>query len=207
MPLEALAAALFAGGCRWLSLREKDLPPPERLALLRRLVSLGKDRGAVVMVHDDLDAAEAARADGIHLPAGASVRSARARLGAAALIGQSVHGEDEIRRAAEEGADYVTLSPIFATASKPDYGPALGVDALRKQRSLPIIALGGVEPENIGACLAAGAAGAAVMGGAMRDDDPARYMKALLAAVDAALVGRGGDTHSQRTNREEGMMP
>jgi thiamine-phosphate pyrophosphorylase len=195
MPLEAVAAALFAGGCRWLSLREKDLPPAERLALLRRLVALGKDSGAVVTVHDDLDAAEAARADGVHLPAGGSVRAARMRLGAAALIGQSVHGDEAMRRAVEEGADYVTLSPIFATASKPDYGPALGINALRKRHSLSVIALGGVEPENIAACLAAGAAGAAVMGGAMRAQDPKRYMISLLAAAAGALVAREGDTH------------
>jgi thiamine-phosphate pyrophosphorylase len=64
-PLEEIAAALFAGGCRWLSLREKDLPAAERRALLQRLVALAKDCGATVTVHDDLDAA-AALGVGIH---------------------------------------------------------------------------------------------------------------------------------------------
>jgi thiamine-phosphate pyrophosphorylase len=200
MPLEALAAALFAGGCRWLSLREKDMPAAERLGLLRRLVALGKGLGAVVTVHDDLDAAAAAGTDGIHLSAHASARIARARLGGAALIGQSAHGEEEARRAAEEGADYVTLSPIFTTASKPGYGPALGIDTLREAAPVPVVALGGIEPANIAACLAAGAAGAAVMGGAMRAEDPARYVAALLDA----LAARGGDTHSQGAAAKKG---
>jgi thiamine-phosphate pyrophosphorylase len=195
MPLEELAAALFAGGCRWLSLREKDLPPPQRLAMLRRLVALGRNFGATIMVHDDIAAAKEAGAAGVHLPAGASPRAARARLGEGALIGQSAHHREEILKAAAEGADYVTLSPIFVTASKPGYGPALGLSVLRGPWPLPVLALGGVDAGNLASCLAAGAAGAAVMGGAMRAVDPARYMARLLAGGGAALAARRTDAH------------
>lgn len=179
--LPDIAAALFAGGCRWLSLREKDLPAAERLLLLRRLVELGKPWGVSVMVHDDLAAAEGAGAAGVHLPADASPQRAREYLGAAALIGQSAHNTEEIQRAAAAGADYVTLSPVFLTDSKPGYGPALGLSPFAESRPLPVLALGGIEGSNIAACFTAGAAGVAVMGNAMRADNPQAFMADLLA--------------------------
>ncbi|RDJ25488.1 thiamine phosphate synthase [Bosea caraganae] len=105
--------------------------------------------------------------------------------GVRALLGMSAHGEADIRAAIAAGADYVTLSPVFETASKPGYGPALGLAAIERAAKLgvPIIALGGVTPERAAQCLEAGAAGIAVMGEVMRADDPAavvrRYMEAL----------------------------
>jgi thiamine-phosphate pyrophosphorylase len=73
----------------------------------------------------------------------------------------------DLQRAAAEGCDYATLSPIFASASKPGYGPPLGVHALGGA-PLPVYALGGVDETNAAACIAGGAAGVAVMGAAMR---------------------------------------
>jgi len=194
--LEDAAKALFAAGCRWLSLREKDLPWAERTALLRRLVTLGAAWNATVMIHDDLAAVIETGASGLHLPAGASVAAARRRLGAAVLIGQSAHDGDAILRAAGEGADYVTLSPIFITASKPSYGPALGLSFFAQRWPLPVLALGGIDETNIAACLESGAAGAAVMGGAMRAEDPGLFMAGLLARMGRRLAPNQGCTHS-----------
>src|SRR5580658_5799261 len=80
LPLVDVAAAAFAGGCRWFSLREKDLPAAERRALLGDLVALGRPFGATVSVHDDIDAAVGTGAGGLHLPAGGDPHAARARL-------------------------------------------------------------------------------------------------------------------------------
>src|SRR6266404_7895919 len=127
-PLEEVAEAAFAGGCRWLSLREKDLPPEERRALLGALLTLGRRYGAVVTAHEeDIEAVAAVGADGVHLPSGGSPVAARARL-PGALIGASAHSADEASRLLGAGADYVTASPVFLTASKPGYGPELGLD-------------------------------------------------------------------------------
>jgi len=186
-PLEEVAAALFAGGCRWLSLREKDLPASERHALLARLVALGACAGATVTVHDDLDAA-AALGIGIHLPAQGSVAAARRVLGAQALIGISAHSVEDVAEAVGAGADYATLSPIFLTQSKPGYGPALGLDVLRCSAKMPLLALGGVDPGNAASCLAAGAAGVAVMGEAMRALDPRGFMADLLSRLPPRLA-------------------
>ncbi len=82
----------------------------------------------------------------------------------------SAHSLGDLRAARDAGADYATLSPIFPTSSKPGYGPALGLDALRAATALglPVLALGGVTAAMALSCRDAGAAGAAVMGEAMR---------------------------------------
>jgi thiamine-phosphate pyrophosphorylase len=183
LPLDRLVAAACAAGCRWISLREKDLPPADRLALLGRVLASARPFGATVTVHGDIGAA--ARCDGVHLPGGGDVPAARARLGPRALIGLSCHDIADIAAAAAAGADYVTLSPVFLTASKPGYGPALGVAALEASRSsgIPVIALGGIGPDTLAACRRAGAAGAAVMGAVMRSPDPGAVVGGLLAAL------------------------
>ena len=200
-PLEEVAAALFEGGCRWLSLREKDLPAEERLALLRRLVALGRRWDATVGVHEDVAAARAAGAGAVHLPDRAMTAASRTRFDDAMLVGVSAHGATRIAAAAAQGADYVTISPIFASASKPGYGPELGlatVMALSEGAPLPVIALGGIDATNIGSVIAAGASGAAVMGAAMAAEDPAATVATLIARLGAALAARDPARHSAR---------
>ena len=187
-PLEEIAEAAFAGGCRWFSLREKDLPPAERRALLGALMVLGRRNGATVTVHEDIDAAVAAGADGVHLPSGGSPKAARSRL-PGALIGASAHSAEEASALLRAGADYVTVSPVFLTESKPGYGPALGLDGLARivtQASGPVIALGGISAETAPLCLAGGAQGVAVMGEVMRAADPRAAVEAILRAISVS---------------------
>jgi thiamine-phosphate pyrophosphorylase len=184
-PLIEIAAAAFEGGCRWFSLREKDLPAAERRVLLAELVALGRRYGAMIMAHDDIDAVEAVSAAGVHLPSGSDPAAARRRL-PQELIGVSAHSGAEAAGQLRAGADYVTLSPIFLTGSKPGYGPALGLDALAAAAQTapgPIIALAGIGPDNAGACIAAGAGGIAVMGEIMRAADPEATVRRLLGAL------------------------
>jgi thiamine-phosphate pyrophosphorylase len=187
-PLVEVAAAAFAGGCRWLSLREKDLPAAERRKLLAELVALGRRCDALVMAHDDSDAVIATGAGGVHLPAGSDPRAARARL-PTGLIGASAHSAAEAVALIAAGADYVTMSPVFLTESKPGYGPALGLVGLAATVDAakgPVIALAGINPGNARSCLEAGAAGVAVMGEVMRAADIAATVRALVEAVAAA---------------------
>ncbi|AWK85276.1 thiamine phosphate synthase [Azospirillum thermophilum] len=174
LPLPDLAERLFASGLRWLSLREKDLPADQLLALAGAVLQRARRHGARLTLHGEARLALAAGADGVHLPDGGDAVAARRLLGPRALIGVSCHDRERLLRAAGEGADYATLSPVFATASKPGYGPALGPDLLRRMVAgvpIPVLALGGVEAGNLAGCLEAGAAGAAVMGTLMRDPD------------------------------------
>jgi thiamine-phosphate pyrophosphorylase len=184
LPLPALAAAVFEGGGRWLLLRDKDLAQVERITLGRHLVELAVPYGAAVLMSGDVAAAIEAGAAGLHLARDGNLGAARAKLGTAALIGFSAHDLDEVEGAAAAGADYATLSPVFASPSKPGYGPALGPVALGEAAAavgLPLLALGGVTAERARDCLAAGAAGVAVMGEVMGAEDPATAVRTLVA--------------------------
>ena len=184
-PLEEVAEAVFAGGCRWFSLREKDLTPEERRVLLGELVPLGRRFGAVVTAHEDIEAVAAIGADGVHVPGGGNPDAVRARL-PGALIGASAHSADEAAALLRAGADYVTVSPVFMTASKPGYGPALGLEALASVAARspgPVVALGGITPENAAQCIAAGARGVAVMGEVMRSVDPQATVERILRGI------------------------
>jgi thiamine-phosphate pyrophosphorylase len=186
-PLVEIAEAAFRAGCRWFSLREKDLPAEERREMLRTLVTLGHSFSATVTVHEDIVAAVATGAGGVHLPGGGDPKAARLPL-PSGLIGVSAHSPQEAAAQLAAGADYATLSPIFLTQTKPGYGPAVGLDALAEAARLapgPVVALGGIDERNLAACLAAGARGIAVMGEIMRAADPEAATRRLLAVFGA----------------------
>ena len=168
-PLEHVVAQALQGGARWIWYRDKDIPQAERRALGERLVQLCSGAGAVLSVGGDAEAAITMGASALHLPAGGDPQKARVILGPGALIGVSTHSIEEAAIAASLGADYVTLSPVYESASKPGYGPPLGVRALSAARQLtvPVVALGGVDPDRVEECFSAGASGIAVMGAVM----------------------------------------
>jgi thiamine-phosphate pyrophosphorylase len=158
--LRSIADAIAAGVDR-IQIREKDLPTRDLLDLARRAVALG----AQVLINERTDVALAAGAHGVHLPAHSlPPRTIRQIAPAGFLIAVSCHSLDEVRRAEQEGADFVVFGPVFATRSKAAYGVPLGLerlaDAVRSVR-LPVLALGGISTENSAACLDAGAAGVA----------------------------------------------
>ena len=178
-PLAEIVDAAVRAGARWIWLRDRDLPPPERRALAVALLAITRLANARLAIGADVELAADLGADGVHLASDASpgaIAAARARLGDAALIGISAHGDADVVAAQAAGADYATLSPIFATASKPGYGPELGLAALTRaaRRGLPLLALGGVTTARARDCVEAGATGIAVMGEIMRAAGPAK---------------------------------
>ncbi|KQT84220.1 thiamine phosphate synthase [Methylobacterium sp. Leaf466] len=184
--LLATVEAALEGGARWLWFREKDMASGERRRLAVAVMTRVRAFGGTFTLGGEAAAAVAIGADGVHLTGDATqdAIAAACRAMPDGLVGVSAHGASDIGRAAAAGADYATLSPIFLTASKPGYGPALGVDAIRAASGsgLPVIALGGIAPAHVAGCRGAGAAGIAVMGGIMAADDPgsatARYLGA-----------------------------
>ena len=188
-PLADTVQAALDGGVHWIWFRDRDLDPEARRSLGAGIAARVRAAGAFLTVGGDIALAEALGADGVHLGGGTGpewITAARAALGPDALIGISAHARVEVEAAARTGADYVTLSPIFPTASKPGYGPALGPEGIAAARraDLPIVALGGVTPERIPLCRDAGAAGVAVMGTLMRAAGPAAAARRILAAWD-----------------------
>lgn len=182
--IEDIAEAVGQAGGRWLLLRDKDLEPTERRGLAARLSAIARRHGMHLSVSRDFDLAAEFEAS-LHLQSVAAVEAARQRLGRDAVIGVSAHGLGDVEAAAGAGADYVTLSPIYLTSSKPGYGPALGVEAVREaaKARIPIVALGGVTRGVVRPCIDAGAAGVAVMGDIMRSAAPGRNVAGLLKAL------------------------
>ncbi len=161
------------------------MAPP---ALLREAVALRALLGATpLIVNGAPEVAHEIGAAGVHLPGDAgSIGVARQVLGAEALIGRSVQGVDEAREAAAEGADYLILGTIFATASKPGRAPA-GLALIRDVAAavvVPIITIGGIDRRNAAATITSGAWGVAVMSGILRAPDPARAVVELLEAIE-----------------------
>ena len=187
-PLTAIVAAALDAGCRWVSLREKDLPADEQILLARSLLALVHTHGGKLMLHGEAALARDAGMDGVHLPSGRDATAARALIGADKILGVSIHTVTEAERIDPAHVDYALAGPAFETPSKPGYGPALGTAALRAaaEREIPVLALGGVTTETAGACLAAGARGVAVMGEIMRADDPAETVGDLVRACEGA---------------------
>jgi thiamine-phosphate pyrophosphorylase len=189
-PLDAIVAQALAAGVRWIWLRDRDLAAEERRALATRmLLGFAERFEARLTIGGDVALALAVGADAVHLSVGAPIAEARTQLGPNALIGVSAHGESDIAAARLAGADYVTLSPIYVTSSKPGYGPALGPDALTRaaRLGLPVLALGGVTPERAAECRRAGAAGVAVMGELMCAAASRGGVAATVAAFSRAV--------------------
>jgi len=221
-PLDEIVGEAVAAGVRWVWLRDRDLPAPERRALALRLLAVVRAGDARLTFGADIELAAEIAADGVQLPAesifgacpyrrtgdhpgsgpgqafagtrAAAIAPARARLGPHALIGVSAHDAADVAAAAASGADYATLSPIFPTASKPGYGPALGVAALggAARHALPVLALGGITPVHADECLRAGAAGIAVMGEVMRAGGRPGGVRDVVRRYVAALAVTAG---------------
>lgn len=188
----ALEQAL-RGGARLVQLRDKDLPPAERLQLAKELRQLTRRFDARLLINGAPDLAREIQADGVHLGVQTcSITEARNILGPSALIGYSAHSRDEVEMAQQQGADFATFSPIFPTPSKAQYGPPQGLDALRSlcdSSSLPIYALGGIEPERIPEVMAAGSSGVALISAVFAQQDPQFATQSILEKLPTLPTG------------------
>ena len=189
--VERIGAAARAG-VSLVQIRERDLDDRSLTALVRDSVAAVGGTGARVLVNDRVDVAAAAGAAGVHLR-GDSIAAPCIRSIAppSFLIGRSVHGADEARAVeAAGGCDYVFFGSVFASRGKPAAHPAAGIDALARvcrAVSLPVIAIGGVDPANAAAIAGAGAAGAAAIGVFMTAADEAALASSV-AALQRALT-------------------
>ena len=170
-PLVDVIAELLDAGITAFQLREKDLSDTELMKLAHPIAELCRNYEAKLFINTHTSVAINVGATGIHLPANVeSVGSVKAKTGDNFYIGCSVHSLDAVKKREAEGADFVTYSPIYQTASKPGYGPAVGTSSLAeviKGVKVPVFALGGIIPARVPECLTAGAFGVAVMSGVM----------------------------------------
>ena len=174
-------------GITAIQLREKDLSDPALIELARPVAELCQNYEAKFFINTNIRIALEIGATGVHLPAAAvSVDAVKAQSDDCLYIGCSVHSLDAAQKREAEGADFVTYSPIYPTASKPGYGPAVGVAglaAVAEAVKLPVFALGGITPERVSECLTAGAFGVAVMSGVMSPTRAGAQAKCYLKAL------------------------
>ncbi|MBX6377239.1 MAG: thiamine phosphate synthase [Clostridia bacterium] len=190
----ALARAAVAGGASAIQLRDKTARVADLCAWARAMADVCRSAGVPFIVNDRTDVALATDADGVHvgqddLP----VALARKILGPSRLLGVSVDNPEEARRAAAAGADYVGAGSVFATATKPDAGPVIGLEGLRaicEAVGIPVIAIGGITAANAAACIAAGAAGVAVVSAVVAAPDVEAATRELAQTVRRAKAER-----------------
>lgn len=186
--LAELAEQAARAGVDWVQIREKDLGSRALFTLTSAIVK--RAAPARVLVNDRLDVAVAAGAAGVHLggdslPTGVVARWCKQRAHEGFSVGQSCHTIEQARAAERNGADYVIFAPVFATPSKLRYGPPQGVERLRelcRTLGIPVIAIGGITPENAAQCIAAGAAGVAAIRWFQQPGELAARVAALRSA-------------------------
>lgn len=170
MALETVLAA----GVKAVQLREKDLSQKELFDMAVWMRELTSEYGALLFVNDRIDVALSVGADGVHLGQGSlPVSAARKIFGGKLLTGASAHSVQEASDAEQDGADYITIGPLYETTSKPMYGNPLGIDTLRavKRRvGIPVYGIGGIRLENVREVREAGADGIAVISGILAAD-------------------------------------
>ena len=165
-----------AGGVTCVQLREKNCSTrqfvEEGLALQKILIP----KGIPLIVNDRVDIAIAVGASGVHLGQDdMKIEDARRILGSGYIIGISVESLDDARQAAAAGADYLGVSPVFATPTKTDTAPALGLEglkAIRQEVDLALVAIGGIKIDNCASVIAAGADGLAVVSALVSASSP-----------------------------------
>jgi len=188
---EELAAAAAAGGADVVQYREKRaLPYAIRLATARRIVAA---IGPVhCVVNDDVDIAREAGAWGVHLgPDDVSTVEARRAWPGAGCVGATANDLAGAIRAAADGVDYIGVGPVFATTSKARPAPVLGLSGLERIAAgvdRPVIAIGGIDAGNVGAVLAAGAWGVAVLSAVVAHTEPRGATARLRERIDRSIA-------------------
>jgi thiamine-phosphate pyrophosphorylase len=179
--------ALAAGGARLIQFRAKGLPDGALLEMARAVLQAAREAGVFLVVNDRADVALIAAADGVHVGQDDLPPSAcRALLGDGALIGLSTHDVAQLEAGRREPVDYLAVGPVFPTRSKLAPDPAVGPALVRRARALwegPLVAIGGITPENAREVVEAGADGLAVLSGVLAQADMTaamrRYRRAL----------------------------
>ena len=181
--------AALRGGVRTVQLREKDLNAQELLPLAQKMRELTRQYDAKLLINREVDVAIQVGADGVHLGGDSlSVIEARKRLGPDRLIGVSTHAIDEVLHAQQNGADFVTFGPVYATPSKLKYGEPAGLKRLQEAvegggQSLPVFALGGVNAKRIPDLIACGCRHVACIGAILFAEDVEMQTEAILGQL------------------------
>ena len=183
-PLSFVKEAVSAGA-GMIQLREKSLPGRDFEEYAAAVHDITSASGSLLIINDRADIASAVRAEGVHVgQEDIDPREARRIVGEDRIVGVSTHSADEVGSACDGEADYVGFGPVFDTQTKKR--PAAGLEALKEAIELsnvPVYAIGGISPENIGSVAETGARCAAVCGSAAKADEPGAAVRSMFEAL------------------------
>jgi thiamine-phosphate pyrophosphorylase len=188
----AIGEAAASGGATAVQLRAPELGDDELVGLASSLVEVCGQADVPVLVNDRVDVALASRAAGAHVGQDDDAVDARARLGSDRVLGVSVGTVGEALAAEAAGADYLGVT-VWATDTKPEARP-VGLTGLREivgATALPVVGIGGIDADNAGEVVEAGAAGVAVIRAVAAAEDPVAAVRSLRRVVDRALADLG----------------
>lgn len=176
-------------GCSVIQYREKNKTTQKMVDEAKELKIICEGK-AVFLINDRVDVASVVNADGVHIGQNdISVDDARRVLGVDKIIGMTVHNEKEAMEAEVFGVDYIGLAPIFQTDTKEDSGTPCGIDMIRKVRDcvcLPVIAVGGINKENVVDVIKAGADGVVAVSAVLDSDNVYSNVKDFIQIVKEA---------------------
>lgn len=182
-----VARQLISGGAGIIQLRDKTLGKRELISIAKELKLLCEKHNALFIVNDYLDIALAAGADGLHLGQDdLPVANARKLLPIDTLIGRSVSTVKQATDAEAQGADYIAVSAVLPTDTKEDV-EVVGIDTLKdikKSTSLPVVAIGGINRDNMADVLASGADSVAVISAILKADSPEEATRQIIREIE-----------------------
>lgn len=191
--LDSVRIAL-EGGCRWIQLRMKDTPTEDILPIAKETLTLCRQYEATFIIDDHVELAKQIKADGVHLgKLDMPITEARSILGKNFIIGGTANTLEDIRMHYEAGADYIGCGPYRFTTTKKNLSPVLGLEGyreiVRKMKmegiDLPIVAIGGIEKEDIPSLMGTGITGIALSGSILRAEHPKEEMKEIIKTVES----------------------
>src|SRR5271167_2232360 len=189
-PERDCALSLAEAGVRLLQYRNKCAPARHYFDSSRALAEMLCPNGVSFFVNDRPDVTSLAGASGVHVGQDdLDVEQAHRVVGPDKLVGVSTHNLEQFERAAASSADYIAVGPVFSTSSKANPDPVVGVDFIRRVRSLtdkPIVAIGGITLERAASAIEAGADSVAVISGILSAPNPAQRARQYLETLEAA---------------------
>lgn len=175
------------GGATMVQLRDKQATTAEMIATGLELKAVLAGMGVPLIVNDNVDAAIAIGAEGVHVGQDdMDAAAVRQRIGREMILGLSVETEELARRVDAAVVDYVGIGPVFATGTKPDHKPPVGFEGLARIAAIspvPAVAIGGLKGEHAGAVFSAGAKGLAVVSAICGQPDPEAATKLIAAEI------------------------
>lgn len=184
------ARMALEGGCRWIQLRMKEASDDEMTDAARQIETLCRRYKVRFILDDRVHLCRKVNADGVHLGRNdMPIKEARAVLGADCIIGGTANTMDDVRRIAEQGADYIGCGPFRFTRTKKNLSPVLGVEGYRHivgaMRSegihLPVVAIGGITSADIAPLMETGVDGIALSGTVLEAENPADEMRKIIS--------------------------